>query len=44
MSLTKNSGIKQLLREKHDSQLDMLRELLDLSEETKRRIMHKLKE
>ncbi len=43
MNSVKNQGVKILLKERHDAQLEMLRELMELSEDTKRKIMKKLR-
>lgn len=42
--MTRNQEIVTLLREKYESQLDMLRELMEISEDAKRKILKKLKE
>ncbi len=43
MSHVKNQGVRALLIERHDAQLEILRELMSLSEDTKRKIVQKLK-
>lgn len=39
MTSSKNLGVKAMLKEKYDNQLEMLKELMEMSEDAKKRLV-----
>jgi hypothetical protein len=44
MESSKNQGIQSMLKDKFSNQLEMLKELMEMSENTKRKMIRQLKD